>query len=124
MATTCGCDTFGDACCFGGRCLIPECEDPLQTEFRPPWLTSAVPFSDSKPVGCHRYAAAPGATLPDNGSCIAGMFTGEEVACSQWVYPKSSLSIMSEVVKSRRRPLRHLTGCWDATWRTVRCLPV
>lgn len=83
--------------CSADRCLIPECEDPLQTEFRPPWLASAVPFSDGRPAGCHRYSAAAGATLPSNGSCVPGMFTGEEVACKQWVYPKSTLSIMSEV---------------------------
>lgn len=54
-----------------------------------------------RPVGCYRFAGVPGATLPDNGSCVASMFTGDEVACSEWVYPKPELSIMSEVSRSR-----------------------
>ncbi|XP_026286905.1 organic cation transporter protein isoform X1 [Frankliniella occidentalis] len=80
------------------RCLIPECgEDPLQTEFRPPWLTSAVPFDSGRPVGCHRYEAVQGAVLPENGSCVASMFRDDvQVACTEWVYPKATLSIMSE----------------------------
>ncbi|XP_034253555.1 organic cation transporter protein-like isoform X2 [Thrips palmi] len=79
------------------RCLIPGCEDPLQTEFRPAWLTDAVvPFDNDRPVGCYRYKTAPGAVLPDNKSCIASMFTAEEEACTEWVYPKPEVSIKSE----------------------------
>lgn len=77
---------------------MPGCEDPLQTEFRPAWLTdSVVPFDNERPVGCFRYKSAPGAVLPDNKSCIASMFTMEEEACTQWVYPKPEVSIKSEV---------------------------
>ncbi|KAJ1531644.1 hypothetical protein ONE63_000315 [Megalurothrips usitatus] len=81
------------------RCLIPECENPLQTEFRPPWLASAVPFDvdEDKPVGCFRYDAVPGAFRSDNDSCPSWLFNnGTEKRCSQWVYPKPELSIMTE----------------------------
>ncbi|XP_052741133.1 organic cation transporter protein-like [Bicyclus anynana] len=67
------------------RCLIPECEGTVATEYSPPWILNAVPGSGSSFDNCLRFDSANSTSRSDE--CPAEWFNRQKkIACAQYVY--------------------------------------
>ncbi|XP_046742427.1 uncharacterized protein LOC124409078 [Diprion similis] len=73
------------------RCLLTECEDPINTTLYPTWLTTAVPYTDGVPTTCTRYTVQ---NVTD--SCSTTVFTTETESCDAWIYETDKLTILNE----------------------------
>ncbi|CAK1555076.1 unnamed protein product [Leptosia nina] len=72
------------------RCLIPECESSDAIEFSPPWLTNAVPVTETTFDNCQRYASYVNASYVNQTSievCPKDLFDRRKVIpCEEFVY--------------------------------------
>lgn len=75
------------------RCYVPECEDPLYSDYEQPWLQLAVPpkttgmMSDTyEPSQCERYMPVNMSGNYLNHICTPDMFTAEVIRCNKWVF--------------------------------------
>ncbi|XP_015509581.2 uncharacterized protein LOC107216806 [Neodiprion lecontei] len=73
------------------RCLLTECEDPVNTTLYPTWLTTAVPYADGVSETCTRYTVQ---NITD--SCSTTVFTNETESCDAWIYETEKLTILNE----------------------------
>ncbi|KAI5633324.1 major facilitator superfamily domain-containing protein [Phthorimaea operculella] len=73
------------------RCLIPECEVAVSAQFRPPWLSNAVPPSGNGFSNCQRFAnLTTPSTIPISDSCPATLFDRQrQVDCEEFLYSNS-----------------------------------
>lgn len=74
------------------RCLIPECDDPSNTEFAPKWILNAVPGTSATSFeGCTRFANA-SLISPEaiDHTCPATLFDQQRtVDCKKFIYANS-----------------------------------
>ncbi|KAJ2951328.1 hypothetical protein O0L34_g5729 [Tuta absoluta] len=70
------------------RCLIPECEVAASAQFRPSWLTNAIPASGSGFSNCQRFAnLTPPTTSLASDTCPAALFDRQrEIDCEEFLY--------------------------------------
>ncbi|XP_026471833.1 organic cation transporter protein-like isoform X2 [Ctenocephalides felis] len=84
------------------RCLVPDCDDPSNPEFKPSWLGNAVPYdwrnSDSSATKsfekCERFAR--NLTVPREPECPKTMFSSTFETCDQWVFEDDTSTIQTE----------------------------
>lgn len=77
------------------RCEIPGC-DEASGEYRPSWLSNAVPFEAGAPTKCARYAPYSNAT--STGNCSTDDFdTSQILNCQSYVYETPEVSILHDV---------------------------
>lgn len=75
-------------------CRIPGCDDGL-SEYKPEWLSHAVPYVNGVPTRCTRYES----TITNSSQCWdENAFDVETViACDDWVYETEEKTILNEV---------------------------
>lgn len=72
------------------RCLVPECEDPVNAKFDVPWAADSVP--DSAEISkCNRYVVR-----NHTGACTDRSFGNVTRECDEWIYDPSENTILSE----------------------------
>ncbi|XP_018564339.1 organic cation transporter protein-like isoform X2 [Anoplophora glabripennis] len=77
------------------RCGIPEC-DQDSTDYEPPWLINAVPYTQGIPNKCDMYLYNSTAEAA-NETCSASDFDKNEVSrCSSFIYKTDEESILQE----------------------------
>ncbi|KAG4079938.1 hypothetical protein HA402_006250 [Bradysia odoriphaga] len=75
------------------RCRIPGCDDN-QTEYKPDWLSHAVPHINGVPSRCTRYNSS----ITDSSQCWdENAFEAYElVVCNDWVFETEERTILNE----------------------------
>ncbi|KAK2587577.1 hypothetical protein KPH14_003705 [Odynerus spinipes] len=73
------------------RCLVPECENPLDTVFSPPWILDSAPKVDGTLATCTRYAVN-----DDPGTCSSVSFKNVTQSCDAWFYDPTERTVLNE----------------------------
>jgi OCT family organic cation transporter-like MFS transporter 4/5 len=82
-------------------CLIPECETLETAEFVTDWLPHALPGEiqldrSYKIDHCKRFKPKANFSSIFADVCPVSMFSNETITCDQWVFDKSSLTIVEK----------------------------
>lgn len=76
-------------------CRIPGCDIDGQTEYKPEWLSHAVPFVNGVPSRCTRYESS---TTNSSQCWDENEFQHDNVvSCSDWVFETDERTILNEV---------------------------
>lgn len=82
-------------------CLIPECESPETAHYDTNWLQHAMPGEIQldgtyKIDHCRRFKPSATGSNTFGEICPVQMFENETIRCDQWVYDKTSHTIVQE----------------------------
>nr|XP_023022775.1 organic cation transporter protein-like [Leptinotarsa decemlineata] len=85
------------------RCLIPECEDQLDTSYNVPWMKWAIPnkISEDQVIGvktdpCSRYIHENESSEFNSTVCTEKSFTNTTVACSELIFDENERTVVND----------------------------
>lgn len=90
------------------RCFVPDCDNPIQSEYNEAWLPNAVPgtyngYGTFVPEQCQVFATRQSPlndTHPDEDQlqCPAKWFAmDKQTTCTKWVFDKHERTIVNDV---------------------------
>ncbi|XP_044739762.1 solute carrier family 22 member 1-like [Chrysoperla carnea] len=79
------------------RCLVPDCETASNTEYKPVWLSNAVPFKGKQPSRCKRFQIKADKEHRSTGECDSDLFNYNVIEdCDEFVYDTKHTTIIQD----------------------------